>query len=317
MLFLTPGGADAVDNVTRPNASTFAAPPRAAARQSLEALKAAVPPGAALWLAADTLPKSGDGQPLASWPDTSGAHNDATQSNAAQRPVYYATGFPGGLPSVRFFGGEFLGGTALRLPASSTAFAVIRDINTTTSYGSGVFFSAGGADNGLNTVAAHETGPFTKDDDVPPLGKQITATMIDYGGSPAIPGHRDVHNKPVSISIVYSDVSTVAFIDGCVELQDTVHGASGSGFMVRSSLLRLRVMLHACLPLCSYLSLGVRSAREITRWAAFSMVTSRRFSSTPSPSTRRSVQRSRRTSRQSGACRTRQRTARCRPRTSS
>ena len=153
---------------------------------------------------------------------------NAGERRAAQQPVYHATGFPGGLPSVRFSGSEFLGGSALHLPATSTAFAVIRDSGTTTDYGSGVFYSAV-ADNGLNTLVATESGPLTKDDDVPPMGSRITATMIDYGGSPPVAGHRDVHNKPVSISIVYADDATEAFIDGCLELQVRVGGGERGG----------------------------------------------------------------------------------------
>lgn len=189
---------------------------------TLKDLAAALPSGASLWLAADTLPKSGDGQPLATWPDTSGSHNDATQGNAALRPIYHAAGFPGGLPSVRFSDGSFLGGSSLTLPAQFTAFAVIRDSGTTTDYGSGVFYSAV-ADNGLNTLSATETGPLTNDDDPPALGSRITGIMIDYGGSPPLAGHRNVHNKSVVLSIVYSDVDTMAFIDGCVELQVSHH----------------------------------------------------------------------------------------------
>ena len=192
--------------------------PFSATSTRLEDLVAALPSGAALWLAADSLQKSNDGQPLAIWPDLSSERNDASQSNASQRPIYHATGFAGGLPSVRFSGGQFLGGSALALPSTFTAFAVIRDSGSSTSYGSGVFYSAV-ADNGLSTRSAYEAGPTTKDDDPPPIGSPITATIIDWGGSPATPGHRNLHDKPVAISIVYSSVSTEAFIDGCVELQ--------------------------------------------------------------------------------------------------
>jgi hypothetical protein len=131
---------------------------------------------------------------------------------------------------VSFSGGSFLGGSELKLPEQFSAFAVIRDTGTTSTYGSGIFFSAG-ADNGVNTRAAVEGGPLTKDDDSPPMGSGIIATMLDWSGSPAAPGHRDLHNKPVVLSIVYSDVSTVAYVDGCVELEDGAQGSVGSGFM--------------------------------------------------------------------------------------
>ena len=57
-------------------------------------------PGLSLWLRADALDLA-DGDPVASWPDASGACNHATQATAAKRPTLRAAQVAG-LPAVTF-----------------------------------------------------------------------------------------------------------------------------------------------------------------------------------------------------------------------
>jgi hypothetical protein len=62
-----------------------------------------IPPRAnlALWLRADAITGLNDTDPVATWPDSSGNSNDATQAVAANRPLY-RTNIINGLPVVRF-----------------------------------------------------------------------------------------------------------------------------------------------------------------------------------------------------------------------
>ncbi len=60
-------------------------------------------PGATLWLRADSLTGVSSGDGIATWTDSSGAGNAATQSTAGSRPTYQ-TGQLNGKPVVRFDG---------------------------------------------------------------------------------------------------------------------------------------------------------------------------------------------------------------------
>jgi len=233
------GWSYAVDNITRINSTVAAEVDNSAAellqdvhRAGLTASSSAVPPDSILWLQADMLPAAGDGKPLAAWPDASPAHHDAAQATAGLQPTYTATGWPGGKPAVRFAGAQYLNNNALALPAVSTMIAVVRDTGTKTTYCSGIFYSKGG-DNSLCTKQAQEPGGFS-DDDVQPTGADITATAIDYGGSPALPGHRNLAGRPAILSTVYGAGSTRAFVDNCFELQDQARGAAGTGYYIGS-----------------------------------------------------------------------------------
>src|SRR5262245_56511912 len=57
--------------------------------------------GLALWLKADAITGLVDNDPVASWVDSSGSSNTATQGTAAARPLY-KTGILNGKPVVRF-----------------------------------------------------------------------------------------------------------------------------------------------------------------------------------------------------------------------
>lgn len=62
-------------------------------------------PGLSLWLRADGLTGSADGEPLAVWPDASGACHHATQATASKRPTFRAAQVAG-LPAVSFDGSD-------------------------------------------------------------------------------------------------------------------------------------------------------------------------------------------------------------------
>jgi len=57
--------------------------------------------GLRLWLSADALTGAADGDPVATWPDGSGAGADATQAVASKRPLFRAAQVHG-LPAVQF-----------------------------------------------------------------------------------------------------------------------------------------------------------------------------------------------------------------------
>ena len=58
-------------------------------------------PGLVLWLQSDALTGLAEGAPVVTWPDRSGAGNDATQAVASKRPAYRG-GVVNGLPAVQF-----------------------------------------------------------------------------------------------------------------------------------------------------------------------------------------------------------------------
>jgi PKD repeat protein len=62
-------------------------------------------PGLSLWLRADGLTGSADGDPLATWPDASGACHHATQATASKQPTFRAAQVAG-LPAVAFDGSD-------------------------------------------------------------------------------------------------------------------------------------------------------------------------------------------------------------------
>lgn len=58
-------------------------------------------PGLRAWYKADAITGLADGDPVATWPDSGPNGYDLTQATAAKRPVWRATGGPGGKPAVR------------------------------------------------------------------------------------------------------------------------------------------------------------------------------------------------------------------------
>jgi hypothetical protein len=56
-----------------------------------------------LWLKADAITSLSDGDPVETWPDSSGLSHNAGQGNSSQRPLY-KTGILNGNPTVRFDG---------------------------------------------------------------------------------------------------------------------------------------------------------------------------------------------------------------------
>ena len=83
-------------------------PPSLPLKENVAALPAV---GLVLWLDASAITGVPDGAILASWADKSGSRHDATQGAAAKQPTYTASGWQGGLPSVRFRGGQVLEGS--------------------------------------------------------------------------------------------------------------------------------------------------------------------------------------------------------------
>lgn len=63
--------------------------------------------GCKLWLKADVLVLS-DGDPVATWPDSSGLGNDATQATSGNRPTFQTNEINTSLPVVRFDGGDWM-----------------------------------------------------------------------------------------------------------------------------------------------------------------------------------------------------------------
>ena len=86
-----------------------------------------------VWLRADAITGLNDTDPVATWPDSSGNSNDATQGTAADRPLY-RTNIVNGLPIVRFDGAnDFLESPYAASDAAADLqswFAVFRTTNT-------------------------------------------------------------------------------------------------------------------------------------------------------------------------------------------
>lgn len=86
--------------------------------------------GLTLWLKADAITGVSNGAALASWPDSSGAGNPASNAAPAEQPVY-VTNVTKGLPIVRFDGtADGLYSTASSSDPNQTIIAVLRP-NTT------------------------------------------------------------------------------------------------------------------------------------------------------------------------------------------
>jgi hypothetical protein len=112
--------------------------------------------------------------------------------------------------------------------------AVVTDSGSSSVYCSGIFTSLGGL-NSLCTERATAQSPEPTDDDPPIPGSSIIATAIDWNGSPSIPGHRNLLNKSIVLSTVYTPDNTVALVDGCLEMtQNPGQGSPGQGFMIGS-----------------------------------------------------------------------------------
>lgn len=199
---------------------------------TLDAVNAAAapPPGMSLWLRADDLSASlTNGQAVTSWADASGRNDGAAQASGQLQPTFMTNCF-GNLPCVNFDSAQWLDNDNFTLPAQSTIFAVIQDTGSTTNYGSGVFFSKGGR-NGLGSMITDSVA--SNDDDPAPVGKQIPVLMMDWDGSLPAPGHRDLSARPAIIAVAFGPSSTLGFVDGCLEIQDSSpHGSGGDGYEI-------------------------------------------------------------------------------------
>lgn len=229
----------AVDNVTAHDPSSASGTASASAKQSV-VLTEPSRDGLTLWLRADTLAAGGakDGAPLSSWKDvTTGGGLTATQGSAAKQPTFVQSGgsFGAGVPAVRFSGGQVLAGSQGTFGPATTQFAVVRDRGTVTDYCSGIFSTAG-SQNSLCTKASVYPNGAPADDDPKPVGSPITAAALDWSGSPALPGHRDLAGRPIVLSATYAQGSSQSLVDGCLELSSATNGGSqqGKGFFIGS-----------------------------------------------------------------------------------
>lgn len=89
--------------------------------------------GLKLWLKADAITGLADDDPVATWNDSSGNGNNATQATEANKPLY-KTNILNGQPVVRFDGtNDFLRKTSaagLAAATAASAFAVVRVVDT-------------------------------------------------------------------------------------------------------------------------------------------------------------------------------------------
>jgi hypothetical protein len=115
----------------------------------------------------------------------------------------------------------FLANADMALPSSSTIAAVFTDHGTTNDCCTGVFYSPGGC-NGLGTKQA------ALDDDA-----DATVLMIDFSGSPDS-GTANIKGHQTVASVVYNASGAFSFADACLQSQEGVVGAAGTGFMVGS-----------------------------------------------------------------------------------
>lgn len=103
--------------------------------------------GLKLWLKADAITGLADGASVATWADSSGNGNDATQSTAGSQPLY-KTGSVNGLPVVRFDGADdWMSTPSIAAITDWTVFVVAKNALTTNAF----FLSAGGDTNSLIT----------------------------------------------------------------------------------------------------------------------------------------------------------------------
>lgn len=94
---------------------------------SLPSAAAAADPSLVLDLQADVGLSLSDNDPVALWVNQNGSGNNAVQANASFKPVFKATGGPGGRPCVDFVGGKVLSlNSAISLGAACTIFAVCK-----------------------------------------------------------------------------------------------------------------------------------------------------------------------------------------------
>lgn len=86
--------------------------------------------GLVLWLDASQIVGLNDGDPVSTWPDSSGNGNDATQATASKKPTY-ETGVQNGLPVVRLDGVDDFLRTAsfTAIPQPLTYFVVLNSVN--------------------------------------------------------------------------------------------------------------------------------------------------------------------------------------------
>lgn len=102
--------------------------------------------GLKLWLKADALGLSNN-DPVASWTDSSGTSNNATQGTSGKRPVF-KTAILNGLPIVRFDGTDDILLCANELPNTASVFMVVA-VNTTPANSDLLIANSNGASGGI------------------------------------------------------------------------------------------------------------------------------------------------------------------------
>ncbi len=107
--------------------------------------------GCQLWLHADSLSLS-DGDPVATWTDSSGQGNNATQGTSGTRPTF-KTNILNGLPVVRFDGSKRLDGSVSISGDTMTAFVVAQLGSGGSVVGRMLSLGASGAESPSNNIS--------------------------------------------------------------------------------------------------------------------------------------------------------------------
>lgn len=111
--------------------------------------------GLVLWLKADAITGLSDGDPVGTWPDTSGLGNNFTQSGASRKPTFKENQI-NGYPSVQFDGSEDRLVHAGLAETSTTYVAAVFQ-NDTGVTGYRVFVRTTQSGNFLDAYASHST----------------------------------------------------------------------------------------------------------------------------------------------------------------
>lgn len=134
------------------------------------------PSGNTLWLDAANVDDPVDGQPVATWTDSSGSGNHATQADAGKKPTY-KTGIVNGLPVVRF------DGSADYVQSTCTDYATIFAVLNMTTLATDKSFMGAASSSGGNWDA-YLFGT-TSDNDTPYLRVGIVpgSTSVSVNGA--------------------------------------------------------------------------------------------------------------------------------------
>ncbi len=119
--------------------------------------------GLVMWLKADVLTLN-DGDPVATWTDSSGTNNDALQSTAGSKPLF-KTGIINGLPTVLFDGSDdFMSFTSDPTARPDSVFIVTQPTLNTASQKSYACLASGSIGATFARLGTNFWGTFTNAD---------------------------------------------------------------------------------------------------------------------------------------------------------